>query len=367
MKTLIVCLCIAVTVLAPFSAPAIAQTTYIGPNGGSWNEPTHWNNGKPTPSVPAIIPGGMNPKTCEIPDTVHNAEALSVTIEEGATLRMEDASTLAVSDEITVKDGGTMRLKPGSSENDRCAVSVQWLEIEEGGQILLEDYALMTLGAEDAPNTSTIDGVLEIGDFHDPASSAKLIIAGNHTFEGPGGKVAISKPSVVTHPDNEDPTLTLASNCQDQQSPDCAILFHGGGEIKVRLVNNAIVRADLPWAGNPARECPMVLQDKPKSGSGLWSALGDGWLIVDENTEVTGAANWLLSLPTQNHEPVIEIKSCLYNLSGNVTILGGEFRFFENFCTSGNLLVDSDDYDGRFGAGNAVARFRVTCTASMCQ
>ncbi|RJP32709.1 MAG: hypothetical protein C4547_13405 [Phycisphaerales bacterium] len=300
------------------AAVAEAQDkTFIGEDFDPWNVGASWNPpGEPGPDDDVLIPNNVGNRYCVIPEDYTDAACKSLTIEAGAKLILEDGSQL-------------------------------------------------TLGANDAPNSSNIEGLLEVGEEGDPLSAATLTIGDDHTMYGDGGVLFVNKLSTVDYPDGEDPTLTLTHNCQGELGPTCSFMMRGGGNIEVGLVNNAIVRADLPWAGDPENPCPMYLQDQPKSGSGSWRAKGAGQLIVE--TSVTGSAHWRLSNPADGHAPEIHVDSCLNGLSGDVDIRAGLFRLTETFCTTGNLTWVSTDYDSTISwtSSGIYALFGVD-TASSC-
>ncbi len=357
----------------------------------NWFEDGNWSNHVPNNTMHAIIK--IN-KTCEIPASP-DAEAKSVTIRGGATLEMQDNSKLVVDENITIKGGATLMMNEDSvlvvadnitgedgaqlTMNDDSALEVgdeiklegdaqmlmvydadadaRFITVEADAELIVQDFSRLTLGEDDPPNTSTVLGLLEIGG---PGATDKayLVIAGDHTIRGAGGEVFTHKNAEVEPPFGEDPTLTLASDCGfGQLGPDCAVLMRGGGRYEVRMVNDAIVQADLPFV------CPIRLMLKPKQGSGLWSATEQGELWV--MTGVTGSADWLLGNTGSNPAPILLIAECLSDLSGNVVIKAGTVKLEQDFCTTGEIKWDSTTDDSHF-EGTAKALFGAATCSGWC-
>jgi len=341
---------------------------------GRWTRDSLWSRGhEPEADEHAIIPGTS---TCRIPEDYEDAVAQKITVQggEAGNLVMKQSSALDVGEDITVEDdaeltmekwseltvGDDIKLEEGAEMvmEDNCDADVRFITVEDDAALFVQDCSELTLGEDDPPNTSTVLGLLEIGG---PGANdgAKLFIAGDHTIQGPGGEIFVYGDSCVDPAPGEDPTLTLASECIGYQSPDCAVLMHGGGCIKVRLDNDAIVRADL------SSGTKMWLHVKPKEGSGLWSAQGNGelWVSID----LKGSADWLLSDVGEDPEPQIVINHCLWELTGSVLIKAGRFHLGDRFCTTGDITWDSTNYESTIiGSPVRTSIFGGVCDGTMC-
>ncbi len=222
------------------------------------------------------------------------------------------------------------------------------LRVEYGNSLTIED-------------DSTVDGLLELQGDPNGETGCDLVIAESLTISG-DGEIYMNHKHVVID-DDGDNTSVLTVNPDpggcSPLDPGCAVVLHGGGIIKVAMVNNAFVIADLDWTnGDPDQLC---LLEHAKSGSGYWIAEAEGELAVQ--VEVTGAGDWAVRSPSGNG-PSIDIEVCVSDLSGDVSVTAGKFWLNgASFCTDGDLTWDSADNTSRFvlTSGQAVGFGGVDC------
>jgi len=177
--------------------------------------------------------------------------------------------------------------------------------IEVYGTLTVEGSRKLSLSG-DADSSIDDDGKL--------ALSGTLVIKSDLTISGDGGEIEMGSGSVIDDDNDNGAELTVEEECDQQMEPDCALVVHGMGYIRVKLVNNAFVVADtftIPGG------MPLYLCNESKSGSGLWVAEDTGRLEVDldEGEDVSGSGTWRI-ISTGVNVPWITIKTCCDGLTG---------------------------------------------------
>jgi len=217
--------------------------------------------------------------------------------------------------------------------------------IEVYGTLTVEGSRKLSLSG-DADSSIDDDGKL--------ALSGTLVIKSDLTISGDGGEIEMGSGSVIDDDNDNGAELTVEEECDQQMEPDCALVVHGMGYIRVKLVNNAFVVADtftIPGG------MPLYLCNESKSGSGLWVAEDTGRLEVDldEGEDVSGSGTWRI-ISTGVNVPWITIKTCCDGLTGDVILINGIFRAEESFCTTGDLTWQSVAMSG---GGYTIPKFEV--------
>lgn len=228
---LLVCLAAPGEVLAQLD-----PTEFSNVNGTSWFALDNWSNGVPNATKHAII---LANQECHIPTGGSNATAGALTIEEDATLEIEEERTL-------------------------------------------------TLGVQDEMHSSVIEdgGLLQIADSG-ASNNATLKIAGDHTIAGDGGVILLFAKSEILDNGDEDDFLTIDGVAGNRSA---SLLVTGtDGLISVPLFNNAFVVA----SGGKQTSLGLCLKDDPMDSGcdGHWIAEADGQLSV--LTFVEGDGRWL--------------------------------------------------------------------------
>jgi hypothetical protein len=91
-----------------FSVSAFAQTTYIGPNNGSWSTVANWNNGLPGPGNNGLIPGGGVNVILSTPLTLDfNLEVYS-SLTASSPITISAAGNFAAAGTLVIDAGGSI-------------------------------------------------------------------------------------------------------------------------------------------------------------------------------------------------------------------------------------------------------------------
>jgi len=268
-----------VTVAALVAQPAAGQTTYTGGPEGSWHTVGNWNNGVPHANIRAIIPSG---KSCKIYNGNPAAEADSFEVD--GTLTLQGSQTLTINTDSDID-----------------------------GRLVLE--------GDDTP------------------SGARLLITAGLTITGYGGEIQMNSLYAVIDEASGSHELTLESNCTGTLAVDCGLSIIGAGEINCGLVNNGFVIAD--WCPPDGGACALQVNGVPTSGDGEWQAQKYGKLQV--NVEVTGPGTWRIRVGSNpaNEISKIEVNECCHDLTGDVILQNGKFEINADFCTTGDLTLES--------------------------
>lgn len=239
---------------------AAVEKTWTGSENTNWHDDLNWNpNGTPSGNDQVTIPNVENDPIIGI--TAAYAEALSVTLNAGATLRLNpylnglsqlrisgvSGLSIGVNADLLVSRGCVLKLDAGG-------------DFSHHGRIESIDSALQ------APAQMIINHTLVI-----PASPGGQVpgaIVGSTTSGAPGELVGGSNDDYGGDMDQED-LLVLGYNHS----------IEGRLNIRVGLVNNGVVAANADGR--------ITLSCAPKSGSGVWWLNHDrAELVVD--VPVTG-------------------------------------------------------------------------------
>lgn len=324
MRTVWTVLITAIVCVACLNGAAFAQltqTTWQGDVSTDWFWGPNWDNGVPTESYHANIPynpsGGSVWPVIDDNQQVAEAGKLTITVSGG---------TRAT---LTITAGATLVLGDGSAQ------------------------------------TTTIHGDVYLGTDATGSNYGILEIDGNHIIQGAGGTITMRdfNHTKINEHDGTGDYLTLqSSSICSPLAHGCTMLMHGSAEIHVGMDNRAFVVSD---------DSCLKLKSDAKTGTsaGSWEVENGAEFHVEAG--VTGACAWEIT-DVDGGQFIVE-DSGFVCASGPVTINAGELLCYEQFCTSGKLILKSISKGGGlytnprvYVVGGKQARFGGSVNCASC-
>ncbi|MCC7292427.1 MAG: hypothetical protein IT449_10245 [Phycisphaerales bacterium] len=327
MKSLLTFMIVALLCVTCVSGMALAQltqTTWQGDVDDDWFEENNWTSGqRPDEGYEAIIP--YNPAGGNVWPVI------------------DDDQQVAEAGKLTITVSGATR-----------------------GSLTIKGQSVLVLGDGNA-QTTTINGDVYLGQ-NGGSDYATLKINGSHVIQGEGGTITMRdfQNTKILENDGTGDYLTLQSSntsCTGWPADrDCTVLMHGSAEIHVGLDNRAYVVSD---------DSCLKLKTDAKTGTsaGYWQVENGAEFHVE--TGVTGACPWEIT-DLDGGQFIVEDNGCV-NATGPVTLNAGELLCYEQFCTSGKLILKSvskggGQYTGPriYVVGGKEAKFGSAVTCGSC-
>ncbi len=241
------------------------------------------------------------------------------------------------SDEVIINPanlvgGGAMPIINTTAQDAHAKKLTIQLDGSARGTLTITAQAVLVLGNGNA-QTSTIHGDVYLGTDGGGSNYGTLKINGNHIIQGEGGTITMRdfNNTKILENDGTGDYLTLQSSTScGPDDRDCTVLMHGSAEIHVGLDNRAFVVSD---------DSCLKLKTDAKTGTsaGYWEVENGAEFHVVTN--VTGACAWRI-LDVDGGQLIVEEDGCV-NATGPVTIHAGDLQCYEQFCTTGKLILKS--------------------------
>ena len=231
------------------------------------------------------------------------------------------------------------------------AASAQTIDIDTGDEVRMRSGSSLTLGEQDYPHDSVIDGLLTVGSN----GAATLKISGSHTITGDDGTIELKNSSIIDDNGDDDDLLTIEgdseADCSKDDRPliEDSLVITGVGSIKVALQNEAYVVAGPPGV--------LVLADHDKDSGccGSWIAEEGGelgvqclvegtgtWRAQDDDYEDDDYLGGTITIGYDGTAGCVLSDGPVY-VNGFSAVLGVTATGY--FCTDGNLRFQSVLYD----------------------
>ncbi|HNQ21459.1 MAG TPA: hypothetical protein PKK06_00010 [Phycisphaerae bacterium] len=303
-------LIIASIVISHLASPAHAVDCYFYPpdypnvTGGNWGTPQYWDPQIPGVGDRAVIgehQGELVIVQCYVTD---ERQVGSLLLHGGCNTRL----LIGHEGKLTVYQNSRIDGDGIERHNGAC---IEFYRFQPGAATSDCGAGELCIGADltIAGDGGQILGNINSGQLENPPHCTQGSNPGIITSANVGGLPAL---------------LTLQS---DGQRP---LQVHGYIDIRAKLFNNA--RVGVEGVHNV-----MKLSRWPKTGSGEWYSAG-GRLEV--HVPVTWNAMWrLYGDDNDDNVPLIWINAACTELAGNVEVSRGKLQVDEDFCTTGDLIL----------------------------